>query len=58
MKRYLLFAGQDYYPQGGWDDFVIDSDSVQSLKVKAVEYMTEYTWWHIVDTATMLQVPK
>ena len=28
MKRYLLFAGQDYYPKGGFTDFVDSYDSV------------------------------
>jgi hypothetical protein len=26
MKRYLLFLGWDYYPSGGWGDFVGDYD--------------------------------
>lgn len=24
MKRYLLFAFDDYYPKGGWNDFAGD----------------------------------
>ena len=29
MKRYLLFAGDQYYPSGGWNDF---KNSFHSLK--------------------------
>lgn len=28
MKAVLLFAGETYYPGGGWEDFVQDCDSV------------------------------
>ena len=28
MKRYLAFAGDDYYPTGGWGDFVAASDDL------------------------------
>ncbi len=31
MKRYLLFGGDIYYPNGGWDDFVADGDTVESV---------------------------
>jgi len=29
--RYLLFLGEDYYPAGGWDDYVAASDSIEEL---------------------------
>lgn len=32
MKRYLLFAFSDYYPCGGWSDFVKDFDTVDELR--------------------------
>lgn len=32
IKRYLLFAGQTYYPNGGWDDFIIDCDTARELR--------------------------
>ena len=27
MKRYLVFAFDDYYPCGGWEDFIKDFDN-------------------------------
>ena len=29
--RYLLFAGLDYYPSGGMNDFVKGSDDLEEL---------------------------
>jgi len=28
-KRFLLFAGQNYYPDGGWHDFVKSFDTYE-----------------------------
>lgn len=50
MKRFLLFAGDQYYPRGGWDDFIKDFDSLES----AIEHVARRNvlrgWIHIVDT--------
>lgn len=57
-KRYWLFAGSNYYPSGGMDDFVASSDSKDELYDKADEKTSwdpsryEYDWYHILDTAT------
>lgn len=52
MKRYLVFAGSQYYPYGGWSDFQGDWDTL----AEAVEYSClcgiAFDWWHIVDTTT------
>lgn len=31
MKRFMLFGGEDYYPNGGFDDFLADGDAVTEL---------------------------
>ena len=48
MKRYLLFGGQNYDPNGGWGDFIADGDDAE--EILAHRPLTE--WWHIVDTET------
>lgn len=57
MKRYLLFAGQDFYPKGGFADFVDSYDSVG----KAVEFgnllvnqvgVNDPDWYHVIDGET------
>lgn len=47
MERYLLFAGNMYYPYGGWNDLV---DSYETIE-DAVEFAKEknFEWWHVVD---------
>lgn len=32
MKRYLLFGYDQYYPGGGWSDFIKASDDLEELK--------------------------
>lgn len=49
MKRYLLFAGQDQYPTGGWGDFKGDFDTIEDA------YQSNkgtIDWWEIVDSET------
>jgi len=45
--QYLLFAGDYYYPLGGWEDFIARFDKVEF----AQEHITKrkYDWAHIVD---------
>lgn len=58
MKQYLLFAGANYYPCGGWDDFVKDFDNLAEAKAACVKYDTksQSQWFHIIDTTTMQEV--
>lgn len=48
---FLVFAGSDYYPSGGWNDLAETSESielaVQSAKAENAD------WWHVVNTATL-----
>lgn len=32
MKRFMLFAHDDYYPSGGWADFKGDFDTVEEAR--------------------------
>lgn len=61
--RYLLFAGETYYPQGGWEDYQRDFATVEeAIKFvddahaldKAKEYIDQdgWDWAHIVDRET------
>lgn len=54
MKRYIAFAGLTCYPNGGWDDFVLDADTEAEAKAAFViiKDNNSYDWWHIVDTET------
>lgn len=61
MKRYLLFAYS--YPDGGWEDFKTDGDTIEECIDWVVKYGQEfgeydqaYIWvftdLHIIDTVT------
>lgn len=59
LKRFLLFAGSNYYPAGGWQDFRGDFDTVEEAK----DYLlynpdTERNWWHVIDATTGAAVEK
>ena len=47
-KRYIVFAGDCYYPGGGMGDFILDTDDLDEAK-KAI---TGHDWGHILDTET------
>ncbi len=50
MKPFILFAGSDYYPCGGWEDYVDSFLTVESALEGAAN--TSGDWWHIVDVRT------
>ena len=47
MKRFLLFCGENYYPNGGWADFKGDFDSLEEAFQGA--FKSKSDWYHIVD---------
>jgi len=52
LRRYLIFCGWFYYPDGGWNDFRKDTDSLdEAIRYckDLIEKGEEY-WCHIVDT--------
>jgi len=58
MKRYALFAGNDYYAVGGWGDFEKASDNLEELLVYAkchtnLKEWQGFDWAHIVDLYRM-----
>lgn len=46
MKRFMLFAGDKYYPSGGMRDHRESSDSFEELRMLV---HADYDWWHIYD---------
>jgi hypothetical protein len=55
MKRYMLFAGDQFYPNTAWADFRGDFDSVEEARaiVDAAAKTDDYFDWHqIVDAET------
>ena len=51
MKQFLLFAGDQYYPNGGWGDFEGSFDSIDEAKV-AEKALPGHDWFQVVDTAS------
>ena len=48
MKRFLVFSGYDYYPCGGWDDFLGAFDSIEEARAAAAKEAPS-NWTQIVD---------
>ncbi len=58
MKRYLLFSGLPFYPNGGWDDFINDFDTIEEA-LKTFTDDKDYSWreWYqIIDTKSKKEV--
>lgn len=49
-KRYLLFAGEYYYPSGGFNDYV---GSFESISDALSNVMSHHDWYHIVDLESL-----
>jgi hypothetical protein len=61
-QRYLVFAGQHYYPNHGWYDFRGSTQTLEDAQA-LVELCRQYDqgwldWWQIVDLETERIVAK
>ncbi len=54
MNRYLVFAGDHYYPAGGFYDFIGDFSDVE--EAKKIAKLKSYDWAHIIDSQTKEEV--
>lgn len=52
MKRFLLFAGSDYYPSGGWKDFQKDFDTLEEAN-NYIGQNYNADWFHLIDSKHM-----
>lgn len=50
MKRYVIFAGDTFYPGGGWDDFHSWHDTIEEAIEAAKTVTTD--WWDCIDLTT------
>lgn len=55
MKQYLLFAGKNFDPHGGFEDYQGSYDSVDEIELLFdIKSITEgWDWYHVVEHATM-----
>ena len=51
MKQFLLFAGDQYYPSGGWGDFKGSFDTIAEARA-AERALPGHDWWQIIDVKT------
>lgn len=56
MKQFILFGGDQYYPRGGWSDFMGHFDTLNEAVGVALEANED--WWHVLDTETMSKVAE
>ena len=52
VKRFVAFAGDDYYPCGGWGDFIGSFDTMPEAKAAADAQERAGKWSHVVDLFT------
>jgi hypothetical protein len=50
VKRFVVFAGDKYYPAGGWDDHVGSFDT--EAEARLVLKNAPDDWGHIIDLET------
>lgn len=49
--KYLVFGGDSFYPGGGMDDFLFDSDSLEAAKKRVLDE-GPIDWIQIVELST------
>lgn len=55
--RYLIFAGETYYPSRGIGDFRGSTETIEAA-LAWLAGRTGYDWWQIVDRQTMTVVQE
>jgi hypothetical protein len=59
MNRYLLFTGYNCYPNGGWEDFQGDYDTIEEAEARVERDKLSYQkheWMQIIDSHTKEEV--
>lgn len=54
MKKYIVFAGEAYYPLPGMGDFYGTFDTVEDAKKDLEE--NSFDWYQVVEHSTMIIV--
>ena len=50
MKRYLVFFGESYYPEGGWSDLKQDFNSIGTAReFVRTELESSAGWYQIIQ---------
>jgi len=49
MPRFLLFAGDDINPHGGWDDYITSGETIDELESLLTWNKTKLGWQLIVN---------
>jgi hypothetical protein len=71
VTAYLLFGGEDYYPRGGWADFIESFETLELACEHARRLGTDYDqwyysrqpnaapialdWWHIIHAGKVVR---
>lgn len=50
MKRYWLFQGDVFYPDGGMKDFIRDGNTLEEVREFDISEEADYIWGHIFDS--------
>ena len=50
VKRFVVFTGNLYYPDGGWSDFRSSHDTFEAARDEAESNHSD--WWQVVDLTT------
>jgi len=50
LNRFLVFAGDAYYPTGGWEDFRGSFVTLEAARAFLSGY--PHDWGHIIDITT------
>lgn len=61
--NFLLFAGDNYYPRGGYDDLIAYAETEDELRQiiednKSKRFGDSFDWWQIVNAHTHTIVDK
>ena len=52
MKQFLLFGFDEFYPGGGWSDFISSHDTKEEAIIAIKEHTGNCDYYQIVDTLT------
>lgn len=47
--KYLVFAGDNFYPEGGWKDFIGKANSLEEAEKHLLALTFDHDWFEIIE---------
>lgn len=55
-NKYAIFAGDSYYPNGGWEDFRAAFETLEEATDYVRHFASKADWYDVVDLSKLVKI--